>query len=312
MAEMFRDIQCSMDVAQMVELGKFDKEFTVYGCAYRYNGETYFRISEHEETIYRFCEKNNLQGVCTTNVMRYHYVTDVPAGTKDDIWEEVKWNLGYELLKVYPDDFLDLLNQLQARPSKNGAWPYLKQWQENLDGHFQRNWLDLFDCVTIECVLVKQLDLEHYQQLKQWSDNNWMQMEDDTIQKDIHERTLHGFAYLKNSTKQYKMNAQYVKVYQERQNLRNKGMLVTPIYSQTYWFKTQTQFPKLKKQYQEQLEKMLEPCIQLVEKLDDMPSFLTPEEYSTLYQNVCSIYGQSAVDTFYTYGRRWNCIKAEG
>ena len=34
MSRLLRDIQCGVDVGRMAELGKFDKEFTVYGCAY--------------------------------------------------------------------------------------------------------------------------------------------------------------------------------------------------------------------------------------------------------------------------------------
>lgn len=51
-----RDLQVALDVQRRAEMGWFDVEFTMYGCAYYQNGERYYRVSTHDEKIYNFIE----------------------------------------------------------------------------------------------------------------------------------------------------------------------------------------------------------------------------------------------------------------
>ena len=46
-----RDLQVARDVQRRAEMGWFDVEFTMYGCAYYQNGERYYRVSAHDEKI---------------------------------------------------------------------------------------------------------------------------------------------------------------------------------------------------------------------------------------------------------------------
>lgn len=306
-ANLFRDVECGMDVSRMVELGKFDKEFTAYGCAYRRENETYFAISEHADTIYRLREKLQLQGTCPSNVMSHHVATSVPAGTIDDIWQDVKWELGYKLMETFSEEFLDMLNELNQKPSKNTAWPYLKKWQEALDGRFLKDWLFLFDRLVIACYLAKQLDTTHYLLLKEWLDKTWRQMEDDAVIKDIHSRTLNGFAYLEHGKITYKINAQYMHVCESRQKLLNQGYIVTPIYSETYWFQTQTQFPGKRKTYEEKLGKMMPPCLNIMKSLRNEPAFIDRSLFTRYYESVKG-YNDISAETLKNYGYQWNCL----
>lgn len=43
-----RDLQVARDVQRRAEMGWFDVEFTMYGCAYYQNGERYYRVSAHD------------------------------------------------------------------------------------------------------------------------------------------------------------------------------------------------------------------------------------------------------------------------
>ena len=93
MTTLLRDIQCSQDVGHMAALGKFDREFTVHGCAYRQNGETFYRIYEQADALYHYCETNDLRGLCTTLPQSHTLRTGVPSGTEDTLWQEIKWQL---------------------------------------------------------------------------------------------------------------------------------------------------------------------------------------------------------------------------
>lgn len=308
MGEVLRDIQCSDSVGQMAALGKFDQEFIVYGCAYRQNGETYYRISEHDETIYYFCEKSRLQGLYTTAVMSYTQRTGVPSGTKEDIWEESKWTLAQMMLEKYPDGYLDLINQLSNLPANNEAWPVLQMLKRRLEGRFERDKLQLFDRVVDYCFRAKLLYQENYKQLKEWLESNWHQMEDDVIIKDIYERTLYGIAYRQYGQIVYDYDARYTKIYQVQQRCIRQGILVTPIYSQTYWFDTFNKFSDIKAQYLEKLKQLLTPCLVLIEQIHQLLPFITPDQFEKIYQQAIQDYGEVA-EELKAYGYQWNCIK---
>lgn len=307
MDDTLRDIQCSSSVGKMAELGKFDQEFTVYGCAYRQSGETYYRVSEHAETIYRFCERSRLSGLYTTKVMSYTERTGVPSGTKDDIWEESKWALAQQLSEIYPDRYLDFVNHLSGIPSNNAAWALLQPWQKHLEGRFERDQLQLFGHVIDYCFGAKLLYQDNYGQLKDWLENNWRQMEDDVIIKDVYERTLYGIAYRQYGQIFYEYDAKYANVYRKRQQYLSEGVLVTPIYSQTYWFNTFNKFPDVKAQYLDKLGQILAPCLMLMEKIHQLPSFIAPEKFKELYHQAVQEYGEVA-EELKVYGYQWNCI----
>ena len=217
MSRLPRDIQCGMDVGRMAELGKFDKEFTVYGCAYWQNGEAYYPLSNKAESIYRFCEAGRLPNILTTAVMSYTVTTSVPSGTCDDIWQTVQWQLARKLAAEYADGYLELLSQLAAAAATDAAWPILQHVQQLLEGRFQRDQLTLFARLAEDCLAAKYLTTAAYQQLQQWLAFNWRQMEDDVLLKDSHGRTLHGFAYRQSGQIRYHYDAQYAVIYHKRQ-----------------------------------------------------------------------------------------------
>lgn len=303
-----RDIQCSQDVGRMAALGKFDREFTVHGCAYRQNGETFYRIYEQADALYHYCETSDLRGLCTTLPQSHTLRTGVPSGTEDTLWQEIKWQLARALMADYPDDYLDLLNKLSALPAVNTALPLLQQWQEQLEGRFERPWLQLFDSLVDYCCAAKLLTAKSYHTLKQWLALNWRQMEDDVLLKDIYERTLHGIAYLCDGALQYKIDAQYANLYRKRQQLLAQGLLVTPIYSQTYWFQAFSELADVKKQFLLLLQQLLPPCLTFLERLKQQPSFIAPEKFFSVYQTACRQYGPAALETLQAYGRQWQCL----
>ena len=303
-----RVVVCGMDVSRMVELGKFDKEFTVYGCAFREEGETKFAISEQAETIYSLHEKLQLQGIFPGKILSYHIATSVPAGSVDEIWENVKWDLGYKLRETFPAQFLDILNVIGNIESKDYAWRYLEKWQEGLEGYYLKDWQLLFDRLVLDCFLRKQLNEKHYMELKAWSKKIWNQMQDDPVIKDIHSRTLHGFAYFKDGRVKYKINAQLVHVLQARFKLVSEGYIVSPIYSEQYWFQTQMQFPAKRHAFEEKLKMMLEPCLRLMKELAQAPAFIEKNDYMAYYERVQAYDSASIYETYNFYGYQWHCL----
>lgn len=303
-----RDVRLGMSVGKMAELGKFDREFTVYGCAYQEDKKILYRISEDEETIQHFCEKSKKKGIYPTMLMSHGQITGVPSGMEDSIWQEEQRNLGYMLERSYRDVFLNLLNQLGNRSAMNGAYPVLQRWQDALEGRFRRDWQRIFDCFLEESFLTKQLSVEKYAELKRWSVSNWKQMEDDIVIKDIYERIMYGFLYEMNGTIQIKYDAQYAKIYRKRQALLCQGLLVTPIYNETFWMKTFSEFPQIKAKFEQQLKKLLEPCLSFMHQVAQLPPFIPVEEFAEIYATVKENGTPQEIDTLKLYGYQWNCL----
>lgn len=308
MTHQLRDIQCSQDVGRMAELGKFDQEFTVYGCAYRSEGETYCRISERAETIYRYCKTSALHSLYTTSIMSCSQITAVPAGSQDAIWQEVTYQLAKQLITTYDDAYLELMDRLYARPANNTALPILQQCQSFLEGRFQRDDLQLFENLTDYCYMSKRLLPQDHQRLKQWLANNWRQMEDDVLLKDIYERTFYGLAYRQDQHLIYQYDAQYAAIYRQRQRLLAQGRTVTPIFYRTYWFRSFRELADVKKRFSALLEQLMPPYVSLLETLCKLPSFIPPEEFAAISQNVCQHYSPEAAQDLTLHGYLWNCL----
>lgn len=309
MAEhILRDVRCSDDVGQMAELGKFDKEFTVYGYACRVDGTTYYRISQHENVVSKLCDKRRIQGYFPTLITSHTQRTGVPSGMEADIWQEEQWNLGFQLETQYRDEFLEQLNQLGNHPAKNGAYDMLIQWKNSLEGRFQREQQIIFDMMTDTAFLSKQLTPSAYDELMQWSAYNWKQMEDDIIIKDIYERTLHGILYETPEGIKDVYDAQYEVIYRKRQQLMLEGVLVSPVYSKTCWFRSFGDFSGIKKQYEETLYTLMMPAINFMREIKKMESFLPEEEFLSVYKAIQANDTKQELETLTFYGHLWSCV----
>lgn len=303
-----RDIQCSNDVGRMAELGKFDKEFTVYGCAYRQGDETYYRVSDDPETIYQFWELNQREGIYPSAVQNHTQITAVPSGMEEDIWTEEKWQLGYLLMDSYQDEFLKQLNHLGNRPARNAANIYMNSWKNDLEGKFDREHLSLFEAFNNYFFLRKQLDNKSYSEFKNWLGSIWRQMEDDCILKDVFERTLYGFVWEKEGERHIEYDAQYVLVQRQWLNMVSRGVIVTPIFNKVYSFRAFTDFAKIKQEFQNLITQLFFPHMVFLEELNHKESFIKKDEFNNTYREKKEKFGEIAGQTLFLYGKLWNCI----
>ena len=99
----FRDLQVAEDVGKKAELGWFDVEFTMYGCAYldRTDDRMRYKISSKEEDIYDFIELAARDDIFPSKIETLTLKCPVPMGTKDLIANDVKKELAKELRKKY-------------------------------------------------------------------------------------------------------------------------------------------------------------------------------------------------------------------
>lgn len=305
---MFRDIQCSMDVGRMAELGRFAEEFTVYGYACWKDGEPYYRLSRDEKVICCFLEKRKLEGYVPTLVETHMQRSAVPSGMEEDIWQEEQLNLGADLMRYYSDSFLQELDQLGKIPATNAASALLENWREKLEGRFDRELQKVFDKITDFAFLSKQLTKGTYEDFCEWSRNNWTQMDDDVLIKDVHERTLYGFLFENDGKIIEDLDARFENVYRKRQDVVLKGLLATPIFEKTYWFRTQSDYTRIKQEFRELLHAIVMPCLTFIKELKQNASFIDKACFVEMYDRVQKNGTSQEYQTLKLYGYQWNCL----
>lgn len=302
-----RDIKCSQHVGRMAELGKFAKEFEVFGYAYRQNDETYYRIGRQEEIISKLCEKEKIKKFFPTIVSKHSQRTCVPSGMENDIWQEEQWELGVQLAEKYRDDFLDCINRFGMYESISNAANLVEKWKDYLEGRFERELQKIFDSLLDEAYLSKQLTDSDYIKFKDWSEYNWKQMEDDILITDNYERTLYGVLYEMDGKLSMEIDAQYEVVYRKRHQLQISRVLVTPIYHRTYWFHNFNDFHDIKNSYRSTLFKLMMPAIEFMRQLKQMPSPIPYEEFCEQYEKLKKYGTKEEIETMTSYAVQWNC-----
>ncbi|MFR6290756.1 MAG: hypothetical protein ACLUKQ_04820 [Peptococcaceae bacterium] len=304
-----RDIKCGMDVGKMAELGRFDQEFTVYGCAYQEQEEIYYRLSEDADVIYSFIENCLYQGNYTTPLSFYTKISAVPSGMRDDIWLKSKWKLAYQLEQQYPNSYFQWLEKFSAIEGNDAALPIVEKKKEQLDGRYDRKQLYLFEQLLGICRGKKLLSEKSYTQLNDWVQRIWLQMEDDLILKQRIERTLYGFAYLDApGNVQYCCDADKISVKKKQYGHFTEGTVVTPILKNTYWFDDFTQIGRIKKEFQENLAQIGAEYLEIMQQLREIPSRIQVEAFQQAYTQIKA---ESAVagEAFYRFGYLWNLHK---
>ena len=118
------------EVGQMSELGYFDAEFSMYGCAYLENGKRYYKVSPDAADIYRFIEQSNLRNIFPSNVIQYTKKCAVPAGMQEVIAQDVKVELAKQLAENFPIEFFETLYRLADQVTEDRASALL--WQDFL------------------------------------------------------------------------------------------------------------------------------------------------------------------------------------
>ena len=101
------NVRVAEEVGEKAELGYFDTEFTMYGCAFLnpQDGKMYYKVSSLAEDIYDFIEMSAQKKIYPSNVMTYTRKVPVPSGMKELIARDVKQELAQKLRSVYPKEF---------------------------------------------------------------------------------------------------------------------------------------------------------------------------------------------------------------
>ena len=303
-----RDIECGFSFNRLLELGCFDREFIFSGYGYLEDGKIRYRVSGKEDSIYRAKDESLLYDIYPTPVVKKLKRLVVPSGQLETIKQQMKIELVYEIKEKYNHQYFFALAELAKEPANNSAQSILKALQEELEGRFEEDKLQIFEGLCQLALEGKILTYRAFQEFADWLKFMRRQMEDDILMKDQFERTFSGFAYEKIPGKiAYYLDADWATVKARHEKYKMMGQFVTPIYSKTYWFHDINKISELRKQFADEVELVIDDTvIQLTKSIAALPGAVSQEKYQMLKKQVKENCSSEAYQSFVGYGYRWH------
>ncbi len=303
-----RDIQCGADFAQLAELGCFDEEFVLYGCAFYQKGRVRYLISADQKKMTQFYAGSVLKGCFPTPIKQQIRRLPVASGQKEDIKQQLKVELACQLRQIYSPVFFRTLAQLADATANDGAYPLLEAWRQRLEGHFWADETMLFAGACQMALESKVLTEKSYQAFTAWIKYMEKQMADDQLMHDKFMRKFSGFAYQKTDGQLgYFFDAQEANVLTYKSNCQQKAILSTPVLSRSYSFGSLNQLPAVRQDFAALLkEKLGSDYIALVQAIAQLPSAITAESYQQAAQTVAAYCGHEAQQALAMYACRWH------
>lgn len=249
------DMQAGVDFETALKLGCFDQEFLYYAVGYDTPEGIACRVSGKELRIRHFVRDAAKEGYAVTPVRTFVRRRPAPSGMETQIREEVKQEAAKDIFQSYPEEYFRALSTLNRTEATNAALPLLKNWQEELDGTYHREWLDLFMGLALTALESKVLKLKDYLTIQEWADKVYRQLDTDILPKGQHKKTMAAVACTRNGKDwKYLYDAREEVIYGRKEELEQDGHLVTPVFVRTLWITDMSRFSGLRQQFKEDYE----------------------------------------------------------
>ena len=295
MARMNRDVACSDAVLKMAELGRFDKEYVVYGTAMqRPDGKVYYFVNANEERLYHYSLRETWNGNCFTPIVYQRKRSATPSGMQESIEQALKYALMSDMKRQYESVgfFQQFGSLLQIAPNDN-AYTLMKTYQRMLEGYFDEGKLQVFLGTLQTAYLGKVLTQSGYEHFYNWYKDMKQQVYHPSIGEGTLKRTLFGFVYRQNGVTSCMLDARLMNVVHQRNEKIIAGAVAAPILKNAYWIPQTSHMQVIKEQYKQwmlQLENdnyldMLEQLLQMegvvdADKMDALLQACTTSEYA--------------------------------
>ena len=129
---LFRDFKVAEDVGKMMELRRFEVEYTMHGSMFLENGKRKYIVSGQDDKVVSFM--NNRQNFVKYPfpMMKHTVKTTVPSGAEEDIARMVKVNLAKIMRNSFSDDFLTAFYDIAFTENNDAAKTILDDLQMKL------------------------------------------------------------------------------------------------------------------------------------------------------------------------------------
>lgn len=306
---MIRDTKIAGEAQQRVQLGWLDQEFTVYGTAYRAQGEMLYRVSNASDHIYTFLDEAGVRDIYPANLSRYTERCPLPSGLKEEKNLEVKKTLARRLRDAYPEELFRLLSDVAERVRDDFAYSLLDAEREALEGAFDSVRLGCFSELVRYSYKTLKLTSAHYNALMHWIAREYRNLEDDFVPKKTSEGKLYAMLYLEQGEARYIADALREYVYARKFELEQAGRITTPLYLQRFWYDYRVSFREAKAEYTAQVRRLLEqhylgPVRQIRVRREKVSRY--GMDFPAVASGLEREMGAPARDTFVRYLHQWD------
>lgn len=251
MTTSLRDVSTAQMVNALAEVGYFDNEYNVYGCAFWHEDKVYYIVSDDYNEIYTFKKRSVWEDRYTSPVRRRKMKDSFLEGMERKHILQLKLELAKELYIAYPVSYF---KEKIVKKYQDSAYDILKDWKQEIDGYFEEDELILFE-EALRCAYQNhKITPEHMKSFRLWIKHVRMQMTENIEQKDRFSRTLYGFAYENADQILYISNANQKVIYERREELIANGLFVTPIFEKEYWYHQSEQLYRLRELFEAKLK----------------------------------------------------------
>lgn len=304
-----RDYQLALEVSEKAEMGWFDVEFTVYGCAFLKNGNRYYRLSSEAEKIYDFIE-NSLHTVDVTSTI--HKISrryPVPVGMREFVAVDVKKELAREMASIYSVGFFKTLNDLANEATEDSARSYLEKQWETVEYSFDEAKINQFRQMVEYAYLHRKIT--HTSRMRFLADihEEEKSMENIGHVKSRFKKIFYGTAYQIGDSIKFFINARKGNVYKKQMDLELRGVYASQIFSHTYYFNHNVQTTEVRKMFEQALrENITEEKMAEWQSIYTRNTKLSQDTFNQRLIQISAQYGEAVVDTLRHYGYRWGVL----
>ena len=302
------DTVITLQAQKLMEIGYLEYEAAGYGTAYYKDNDIHYYICEKERTMDKFMEQCLKENIYPVPVKYYYKRYDLLKDTEEMVKIRFRYEIARKMQAVYPKILFDALGNLTESISHNGAYVLLKEMSEQLENCFDMNQLKLFGNLLEMMLQSRQLSYEGYLLLKQWLDKECEKIAVEPMASGVYRKTFSGFAYQEPGKEiRYYYDAYPYMTKEKQIKYINRGYLVTPYLTNTYYGSSFYELEQKKKSFESDLRKYLDfRYIKLMELMRNLPATVNMEKYQVYKEQIAMVGSKQADEVFRYYGILWN------
>lgn len=309
--QMFRDFKVAEDVGKMMELRRFEVEFEIFGTVFWQDGTRHYLVSKSEDTLYQQIAPLALENMYPLIMQTWHESLLVPAGWDEEIEQTVKVHFCKALQKNFPESFWKNVEDVTRGITDDSATAILDPLQEQLDGVFNADLLQLFESLLDLVYLRKNLTKRSYHMYSEWLKEVRQEMVDDVITKDLFSKDLYGFAYEDGSGRfSYHLNASQRVAHEKRDKHQKEGCLVTPIFHKKYWYNYEYRLVHVRADFKEELKRLFDGAyFDILRRITTLNVAVNANLYRAVLQDYCAHEDAAPLaEAWKDFGRQWGIV----
>lgn len=234
MTTSLKDVSSAIMVGKLADMNAFAKEYNAWGYAWQdAAGKVQYCMSEEAMGLRRLRDKQREAGTPMTPLVEFVERAIVREEEYDDWIYVRKLRLADSIRADYGHEYYAILQQLIDNSCDSLALDILLPWKEEITGYFDEVALDLFDGVLHEARRMRHITDVQYRDLSQWLHQEKKQVLSQLGGSGLYARTFRGIAYKEGESTRYFVNANADAFYERYDQLDDKNIDKTPIYSCT-------------------------------------------------------------------------------